>query len=115
MTPEEPQSTEGQGNGTGRKGNMTDRRGMSGRQGYSASAADVAEGCHSDWGQGPGPQAPLGASTCSFTPRETDCRSFYTARVELKCWLLQQRRTILLKATVPDSFPIVGQTHSTSR
>lgn len=49
-----------------------------------------------------------GDSTCCFTPRQSDCRSFHTAQAKLFCWVLAQRRTLLVRAELPDSFPVIG-------
>jgi hypothetical protein len=51
---------------------------------------------------------PPGDSTCCFTPRQSDCRSFHTAQAKLFCWVLAQRRTLLVRAELPDSFPVIG-------
>ena len=49
-----------------------------------------------------------GDSTCCFTPRQSDCRSFHTAQAKLFCWVLAQRKTLLVRAELPDSFPVIG-------
>jgi hypothetical protein len=50
---------------------------------------------------------PIGVSTYCTTPRQTECRSFYTAHCKLRCWVLVQRKTLLIRAELPDSFPTV--------
>ena len=52
-------------------------------------------------------QLPVGSSTCAVTPRQSECRSFYTARARLECWVLPQRKTLLIRAELPDSFPVI--------
>mmetsp|Transcript_32306 Transcript_32306/g.30807 ORF Transcript_32306/g.30807 Transcript_32306/m.30807 type:complete len:847 (-) Transcript_32306:33-2573(-) len=56
---------------------------------------------------GPEDIPPIGSSTCAFTPRSSECRSFSTVNVDLNCWVLKSRKTLLIKAKVPDSFPII--------
>ena len=53
------------------------------------------------------PGAIPGVSTYSLTPRESECRSFYTARAEIKCWLLMEMKTLLIRVYVPDAFPLI--------
>ena len=48
-----------------------------------------------------------GVSTFASTPREGECRSFYSARAEIKCWLLMEMRTLLIRVYVPDAFPLI--------
>ena len=56
----------------------------------------------------PFPMQPLvGESTCCYTPRQSECRSFYTAHARLHCWVLAQRKTLLIRAELPDSFPVI--------
>lgn len=50
---------------------------------------------------------PAGESTCCYTPRQSECRSFYTAHAKLHCWVLAQRKTLLIRAELPDSFPVI--------
>ena len=50
---------------------------------------------------------PIGVSTYCTTPRQTECRSFYTAHCKLRCWVLVQRKTLLIRAELPDSFPMI--------
>ena len=49
----------------------------------------------------------IGESTCCYTPRQSECRSFYTAHARLHCWVLAQRKTLLIRAELPDSFPVI--------
>ena len=53
-------------------------------------------------------KAVVGDSTCCFTPRQSDCRSFHTAQAKLFCWVLAQRKTLLVRAELPDSFPVIA-------
>jgi hypothetical protein len=48
-----------------------------------------------------------GISTFATTPRESECRSFYSARAEIKCWLLLEMKTLLVRVYVPDAFPLI--------
>jgi hypothetical protein len=46
-----------------------------------------------------------GESTHASTPRDSECRCFYNFRAKLECWVIEDRRTILIRARVFDSFP----------
>ena len=48
-----------------------------------------------------------GISTFASTPRESECRSFYTARSEIKCWVLMELKVLLIRVFVPDAFPLI--------
>ena len=57
-----------------------------------------------------------GVSTYAVTPRESECRSFHTARSEIKCWLLMESKTLLIRVYVPDAFPLIDvQAHISLR
>lgn len=54
-----------------------------------------------------GKTLPIGVSTYCTTPRQTECRSFYLSHCKLRCWVLVQRKTLLIRAELPDSFPMI--------
>ena len=57
-----------------------------------------------------------GVSTYAVTPRESECRSFHNARAEIKCWLLMESKTLLIRVYVPDAFPLIDvQAHISLR
>ena len=57
-----------------------------------------------------------GVSTYAITPRESECRSFHNVRAEIKCWVLMESKTLLIRVYVPDAFPLIDvQAHISLR